>query len=89
MDGLPCLAGRLPRGEGAEIAGVVAPGLTHDLKARIGGVLGDAEQDILRVVRLASRSSASFSVVVESVSSEAACPIMATVFGVRAEASRK
>ena len=50
MDGLPCLAGRLPRGEGAEIAGVVAPGLTHDLKARIGGVLGDAEQDILLVV---------------------------------------
>ena len=40
-------------------------------------------------MRLASRSSASFSVVVESVSSEAACPIMATVFGVRAEASRK
>jgi len=50
VDTLPCLAGRLSRGEGAEIAGVVAPGLTHDLKARIGGVLGDAEQDILLVV---------------------------------------
>ena len=102
MDGLPCLAGRLPRGEGAEIAGVVAPGLTHDLKARIGGVLGDAEQDILLVVaqddivvRAVFLDEAGFeeqrflSVVVESVSSEAACPIMATVFGVRAEASRK
>ena len=94
MDGLPCLAGRLPRGEGAEIAGVVAPGLTHDLKARIGGVLGDAEQDILLVVaqddivvRAVFLDEAG--VVVESVSSEAACPIMATVFGVRAEASRK
>ena len=50
VDGLPRFAGRLPRGERSEIAGVVAPGLAHHLKTRKGHVLGDAEQHVLLVV---------------------------------------